>query len=104
LGDLLQWLGTNPPSRGAEGHNFTFNLGAMGKDCQHMNCISGDSKLDYFNSRKYFKVLGAEIESTDLVIAQEENLTLWLSLSYHRGAIPFQSERHQKSYLWQAEG
>lgn len=65
LGDLLQWLGTNPSSRGAEGHNLTFKLASMGKDCQHMNCISRDSKLDFFNSRNYFKALGAEIESTD---------------------------------------
>lgn len=34
-GDLLQWLGTNPRSRGAEGHNLTFKLAAMGQDCKH---------------------------------------------------------------------
>lgn len=90
-GDLLQWLGTNPPSRGAEGHNLTFKLAAMGQDCKHLNCISGDSKLDFFNSRKYFTALGAETESTDLVIPQQENLTLWLYFFYHREAVPFQS-------------
>lgn len=97
LGDLLQWLGTNPPSRGAEGHNLTFKLAVMGKDCQNMNCFSGDSKPDFFNSGKYFKALGAEIESTDIVIPQEDNPTLWLYLSYRRGAIPFQSSETSES-------
>lgn len=47
LGDLLQWLGTNPPSRRAGGHNLNFKLAVMGKDCQHLNSISGDSKLTF---------------------------------------------------------
>lgn len=42
LGDLLQWPGTNPPSREAEGHSLSFKLAMMGQDCQHMNSISRD--------------------------------------------------------------
>lgn len=48
-GDLLKWLGIHSLSGGAEGHNLTLNLAVMGKDWQHMNCISDDRKLDFFN-------------------------------------------------------